>query len=310
MTATVTPSRTSPPEVVGPPRVSRNQQRAAYTFISPFYVLFLLFMAVPIGFGVYLSFTDWAGLGAPEWIGLRNYTDLLTDPSFYTAAGNTAIFMLGTMVVVLPLSLLIALALNARGLALRDFFRTVFFLPVVVSPIVVALVFGLFFDQQYGLVNGLGQALFGLPGISWLTSPGWAKVVVIVLVLWRWTGYLTMFFLAGLQNVSKDLLEAAQIDGAGPLRSLWNVTLPQLRPVTAFIGVTVLVSTAQIFEEPFLLTRGGPGEATVSVAQFIYRAAFERQELGYAAAAGVVMFAVVFVLGWIAIRVFRVGQAS
>jgi multiple sugar transport system permease protein len=310
MTATVTPTRTSPPEVAGPSRVSRNQQRAAYTFISPFYVLFVLFMAAPIAFGVYLSFTDWAGIGAPEWVGPANYADLLTDPSFYTAAGNTAIFMLGTMVVVLPLSLLIALALNARGLALRDFFRTVFFLPVVVSPIVVALVFGLFFDQEYGLVNGVGQALFGFPGISWLTSPGWAKVVVIVLVLWRWTGYLTMFFLAGLQNVSRDLLEAAQIDGAGPLRSFWNVTLPQLRPVTAFIGVTVLVSTAQIFEEPFLLTRGGPGEATVSVAQFIYRAAFMRQELGYAAAAGVVMFAVVFVLGRIAIRVFRVGQAS
>ncbi|MEJ3655061.1 sugar ABC transporter permease [Actinomycetes bacterium KLBMP 9759] len=310
MTATMTPNRASVPEVAGPPRVSRNQQRAAYTFISPFYVLFLLFMAAPIAFGLYLSFTDWAGLGAPEWIGLRNYADLLTDPSFYTAAGNTAIFVLGTMLVVLPLSLLIALALNARGLALRDFFRTVFFLPVVVSPLVVALVFGLFFDQQYGLINGLGQALFGLPGISWLTSAGWAKVVVIVLVLWRWTGYLTMFFLAGLQNVSKDLLEAAQIDGAGPLRSFWNVTLPQLRPVTAFIAVTVLVSTAQIFEEPFLLTRGGPGEATVSVAQFIYRAAFMRQELGYAAAAGVVMFAVVFVLGRIAIRVFRVGQAS
>ncbi|MDT0319026.1 carbohydrate ABC transporter permease [Streptomyces millisiae] len=289
-------------------RAARARTWAPYLFISPFYVLFLLFMVVPITIGAFLSMTSWAGVGSPEWVGFENYARLFDDPSFYTAVSNTAVFTVGTMCVVLPLSLLIALALDARGLRFRDFFRTVFFLPVVVSPIVVALVFGLFFDQQFGLVNGLTQAALGSPGVEWLTSPFWAKVVVIILVLWRWTGYLTMFFLAGLQNVSHELHEAAQIDGAGPIRGFWSVTLPQLRPVTAFIGVTVLVSTAQIFEEPFLLTQGGPGESTMSVAQFIYRAAFQRQELGYASAAGVVMFVAVFLLGRIAIRVFGAGE--
>ncbi|MDT0268694.1 sugar ABC transporter permease [Streptomyces sp. DSM 44915] len=289
-------------------RGSRSRSWAPYLFISPFYVLFLLFLVVPIGIGAFLSMTEWAGVGSPKWVGADNYARLFDDSSFYTAVGNTAIFTLGTMCVVLPLSLLIALALNARGLRLRDLFRTIFFLPVVVSPIVVALVFGLFFDQRFGLVNGLTRAVFGAPGVSWLTDPFWAKVVVIILVLWRWTGYLTMFFLAGLQNVSHELREAAEIDGAGPVRRFWSVTLPQLRPVTAFIGVTVLVSTAQIFEEPFLLTQGGPGESTLSVAQFIFRAAFQRQELGYASAAGVVMFVAVFLLGRIAIRVFGAGE--
>src|SRR5699024_5471102 len=124
------------------------------------------------------------------------------------------------------------------------------------------------------------RAVFGFGGIEWLTSPGWAKIVVVILVLWRWTGYLTIFFLAGLQNIPRDLYEAASLDGAGIVRSFWHVTLPQLKPIAVFIAVTVLVSTAQIFEEPFLLTSGGPGEATMSIAQFIYRAGFERQEFG------------------------------
>ncbi|WP_456286422.1 sugar ABC transporter permease [Microbacterium sp. JZ70] len=283
---------------------------APYLFISPFFVLYALFMLFPIGFGVYLSFTEWAGLGEPNLVGFRNYVELFRDPSFWTALGNTGIYTLAAMVLVLPLALLLALAMNARGLRLRDAFRAVFFLPMVVSPIVVALVFGLFFDQQYGLVNALLRAVFGIPGVDWLTSPGWAKAVVVILVLWRWTGYLTIFFLAGLQNVPRELHEAAALDGAGPVRAFWSVTLPALRPIASFVAVTVLVSSAQIFEEPFLLTQGGPGEATISIAQFIYRAGFQRQELGYASAAGVVMFLIVFIIGRLAYRSLGIGKAQ
>jgi multiple sugar transport system permease protein len=284
--------------------------RAPYLFISPFFILFALFMLVPIGFGIYLSFTEWSGLGSPAWIGLRNYVELFRDPSFWTALANTGMYMVFTMVVVLPLSLMLAMALNARGLRLRDLFRTAFFLPVVVSPIIVALVFGLFFDQQYGLVNSIFRALFGFPGIDWLTSPGWAKAVVVILVLWRWTGYMTIFFLAGLQNVPRELYEAASLDGAGTVSSFWNVTLPQLRPIATFIAVTALVNTAQIFEEPFLLTSGGPGESTLSIAQFIYRAGFQRQEFGYASAGGVVMFILVFFAGRLLYKSLGIGKTK
>lgn len=199
--------------VVSRPGISARH--APYLFISPFFVLYTLFMIVPIGFGLYLSLTEWAGLGTPVWVGLRNYGELLNDPSFWTALKNTAVYVVFVMLVVLPTALLLALGMNAKGLKLRDTFRAVFFLPVVVSPIVIALIFGLFFDQQYGLVNGLLQAVFGFGGIEWLTSPTWAKVVVVILVLWRWTGYLTIFFLAGLQNVPRELYESASIDGAG-----------------------------------------------------------------------------------------------
>lgn len=292
------------------PRATTGAHRwAPYAFISPFFILFTLFMLVPIGAGVYLSLTDWAGLGSPEYIGLDNYTRLLQDLSYGAALGNTAIYTVFALVVVLPTSLLIAQALNTRGLKLRDFFRLTYFMPVVLSPIIIALVFGLIFDGEYGLFNAVLEALFGFGGVSWLTDPFWARVVVVVLVLWRWTGYLTIFFLAGMQAVPRELHEAAEVDGAGPVRRFFSVTLPQLKPITAFIAVTMLVNTAQIFEEPFLLTQGGPGESTLSLSMFIYRAAFQRQELGYAAAAGVVMFVIVFALGRASSSALGVGRA-
>jgi len=299
---------TTPPPEHGSWWARHQREAAPYAFISPFFILFGLFMAVPILVGLYLSCTEWAGLGTPKWVGLRNYTDLLTDASFWTSMGNTSLYVVFTLLVVVPAALLIAQALNTRGLRGRDVFRLAYFMPVVISPIVITLVFGLFFDTEFGIVNGVLKAVFGFGGIDWTGDPAWAKVAVVVLVLWRWTGYLTVFFLAGLQNVPRELYEAAAIDGAGPVRRFTSVTLPALKPVTAFIAVTVLVSTAQIFEEPFLLTQGGPGESTLSVAMFVYRAGFERQQLGYAAAAGVVLFVVVVALGLLANRLLGVGR--
>jgi multiple sugar transport system permease protein len=301
MSATTTTTRSG--------RRNRGQRQwAPYAFISPFFLLFTVFMLVPLGAGFYLSLTEWAGLGTPDFIGFDNYARLLQDPSFGISLLNTAFYTVFALAVVLPASLLIAQALNARGLRLRDFFRLVYFMPVVLSPIIIALIFGLIFDGEYGLFNALLEAVFGFGGVSWLTDPAWARIVVVVLVLWRWTGFLTMFFLAGLQNIPRELHEAAEVDGAGPVRRFFSVTLPQLGPVTAFIAVTMLVNTAQIFEEPFLLTQGGPGESTLSVSMFIYRAGFQRFELGYAAAAGVVMFLIVFALGRLSISAFGVGR--
>lgn len=281
---------------------------APYLFISPFYILYILFMILPVGAGLYLSFTRWAGLGNPRFIGVDNYVRLFQDERFLVSLGNTAFYTAFALVVVLPASLLIATALNTRDLKFRDFFRTLFFLPVVLSPVIVALVFGLIFDGNNGLLNVMLNALFGVPSVPWLTDGFWAKVVVVLLVLWRWTGYLTIFFLAGLKAIPSEQYEAAEIDGAGLFRQFFSVTLPNLQPVTAFIFVTMLVATAQIFEEPFLLTNGGPGQATLSSAMFIFRVAFQQQELGYAAAAGVVLFAIVFILGRVSNALLRIGR--
>ena len=288
---------------------SRHQRGLApYLFISPFYLLYGAFLLVPIVVAGYLSLTEWAGFGSPVWVGLRNYQDLIGDPVFFSSVLNTVLYVLISVFVVVPTSLLIATALNMRGLKGRDLFRLVYFTPVVLSPIVVTLVFSLFFDRDFGVLNAILRSTLGVGGIDWLGDPWWARAVVGFLIIWRWTGYLTIFFLAGLQNIPREFYEAAQVDGAGAFRQFWNVTLPLLRPVTAFVAVTVMVGSAQIFDEPYLLTRGGPGDATRSVAMFIYQAAFMRQQLGYAAAAGVLLFAAVFVIGRLANGLLGIGR--
>jgi multiple sugar transport system permease protein len=265
-------------------------------------------MIVPVLAAIYLSLTEWVGLGTPEWVGLSNYANLVRDTSFGTALANSLVYVLVAVFVVVPCALLIAQALNARGLRARDLFRVTFFVPMVLSPIVIALVYSLLLDTDYGLLNAVLQALFGIGGIDWLGDPTLAKVAISFVLLWRWVGYLTIFFLASLQAVPKELYEAAAIDGAGVLRRFTAVTLPAIRPVTSFVVVTSFISAAQLFDEPYLLTRGGPGEATLTVAMFIYRAAFERQQFGYAAAAGVVLFAVVFGVSQLLNRALAIGR--
>ncbi|MCJ1687495.1 carbohydrate ABC transporter permease [Rathayibacter sp. VKM Ac-2927] len=291
-------------------RLNTSGGRAPYLFIAPFYLLYALFMIVPVGAAIYLSLTEWVGLGSPEFVGLANYGNLLGDTSFGAALVNTLIYTLIAVFVIVPCSLLIAQGLNARGLKARDLFRLTFFIPMVLSPIVIALIYSLIFDRSYGLLNSLIRAVFGFGDIDWLGDPTLAKVAIGFVLLWRTVGYLTIFFLAALQAVPKELYEAAELDGAGVLAKFRTVTLPAIRPVTAFVVVTSFISAAQLFDEPYLLTRGGPGEATLSVSMFIYRAAFERQQFGYAAAAGVVLFGLVFAVSQILNRALAIGRTS
>jgi multiple sugar transport system permease protein/lactose/L-arabinose transport system permease protein len=304
---TTAPTTPSAPETAAK---RRRRQLAPYAFIAPFYILYGLFMIVPIGVGVYLSMTEWVGLGSPEFIGLDNYADLASDTSFRKALGNSLIFVLVSLLIIVPAALLIAQALNTRGLRARDLFRVTFFVPMVLSPIVIALVYSLLLDRQYGVVNGVLRALFGTGDVDWLGDPTMAKVSVSFVLLWRWVGYLTIFFLAALQAVPRELYEQADLDGAGVVRKFTTVTLPSIQPVTAFVVVTSFIGAAQIFDEPYLITGGGPGEETLTVAMFVYRAAFERQQFGYAAAAGVVLFVIVFGLSQVLNRLLSIGRIS
>lgn len=299
----------------GPTRPSGRRQSlrggaAPYAFIAPFYLLYVFFMIIPIGAAIYLSLTEWVGLGAPEFVGARNYVNLATDSSFATALINSLVYTLVAVLVVVPCALLIAQALNTKGLKFRDLFRVAFFVPMVLSPIVIALIYSLIFDRDYGLLNATLEALFGLPHVNWLGNPTIAKGAIGFVLLWRTVGYLTIFFLAALQNVPSEQYEAAALDGAGRIRTFVAVTIPGIKPISAFVIVTSFIGAAQLFDEPYLLTQGGPGEATISVAMFIYRAAFERQQFGYAAAAGVVLFVIVFAVSQGLNRLLGIGRDS
>lgn len=296
------------------PRSSRSRTSGQhhrlipYLFISPFYILYILFLLGPTVYAFWLSLHEWAGIGPTRWVGLSNYSRLFGDTAFRQAVTNTLWYVAASVFVVTPLALIIAAALNTRGLRGRDLFRMAYFAPMVLSPVVVALVFTIIFDQQFGLLNAGLRGLIGIKPVNWLGSPGWAKVAIVLLLMWRWTGYLVIYFLAGLQSVPRELYEAAEIDGAGALRKFWEVTIPMLKPVTAFVAITVFIGAAQIFEEPYILTKGGPGQSTMSIAHFIYRAAFIREDFGYAAAAGVLLFVVVFVLTRVLAHLFGVGR--
>ncbi len=313
MTTATTPQATPPgttkaPAASRPP--GRRRQLAPYAFIAPFYVLYGLFMIVPILVAIYLSMTEWVGLGTPEYVGLDNFSHLASDTSFHKALTNSLIFVLVSVFLVVPAALLIAQALNVRGLRARDLFRVTFFIPMVLSPIVISLVYSLLLDREYGVVNSVLRALFGTGDVDWLGDPTMAKVSVSFVLLWRWVGYLTIFFLAALQAVPRELYESADIDGAGMLRKFTTVTLPSIQPVTAFVVVTSFIGAAQLFDEPYLVTGGGPGEETLTVAMFVYRAAFERQQFGYAAAAGLVLFVIVFGVSQVLNRLLSIGRIS
>jgi ABC-type sugar transport system permease subunit len=273
-------------------------------------VLYVLFMIIPILAALYLSLTEWVGLGTPSFIGLTNYANLAADSSFATALGNSLVYTLVAVLVVVPCALLVAQALNTKGLRFRDMFRVAFFVPMVLSPIVIALIYSLIFDRDYGLLNSSLNALFGLPHIDWLGDPTLAKGAIGFVLLWRTVGYLTIFFLAALQNVPAEQYEAAALDGAGRIRTFFAVTVPGIKPISAFVIVTSFIGAAQLFDEPYLLTKGGPGESTISIAMFIYRAAFERQQFGYAAAAGVVLFVIVFAVSQGLNRLLGIGRDS
>jgi len=243
-----------------------------------------------------------------EWAGFSNYSRIFTDKSFLNATINTLWYAAASLFIVCPLALILAMALNSRGVVARDMFRTAYFIPIVLSPVIIAIMFTIIFDKQYGLLNAILRGALGFKPIAWLETPGWAKVAIIIVIVWRWFGYIMIFFLAGLQNIPRDLYDAAKVDGANGRQRFVNITLPMLRPVTAFVSVIVLIGAAQIFEEPYILTRGGPGESTLSVANFIYREGLEKLDMGYAAAAGVVLFVVVFLLTQLQFRRYGIGR--
>ena len=308
MTQTADRPLTSSPSPTPPATRTHSKHWAPYLFLAPFYVLYTAFLLLPTIFALWLSLHTWTGIGPMEWVGLRNYTALFSDSSFHTAILNTFWYVLASIVLVLPIALLIATGLNAKGLRGRDMFRLAYFIPIVLSPVIVALVFNIIFDTNAGLMNNVLHAIIGIKPINWLGDPFWAKVTIILLLIWRWTGYLVIYFLAGLQSIPKELYEAADLDGASTWGKFRSVTLPLLKPVTAFVGITSFIGAAQIFEEPYILTKGGPGESTMSIAMFIFRAAFTREQLGYAAAASVLLFIVLFILMRLATRLFGIGR--
>ena len=298
---------------------SRNQRKVIpYVFLTPFLLSFLIFTVYPAGAAFFLSFQRVRGFISPEegggvvleYKGFENYERLLTkDKRFRIALVNGAEFALGTVFVQMPLALGVALLMNAPHVRFKVLARLAFFAPYITSAIVVGWIFTLVFDQRYGLLNAL-LAQVGLDAVGWLTDKDFVMPALIILGLWTWVGYNSLFFLAGLQNVPDDLKEAARIDGANTVRVFWHITMPFLRPVFVFVVITGLIGSFSLFSQPYLLfdSGSGPQDSGLFPLMYLFFMGFENFRMGYASAIGYLLTAIILLITALQLLLFRLWK--
>jgi multiple sugar transport system permease protein len=306
---------TSRSEVVGAggpaPRTGRSHWReglVAWSFAAPFVILFAVFMAGPILVAFVTSFTDLRVTDirnplAVEIIGLDNYQAVLADARFLKAAANTAVFVFVGVPLTIVLGLAVAVALNQAVVKFRTFFRVGYYLPVVTSIVAIAVVWRLLLGSEVGLVNAI-LAGFGIDGPGWLNDQRFALWSIIAMAAWRNLGFLMVIFLAGLQTIPQDLYEAAEVDGANRWQRFRRITLPLLRPTMLFAAVITGIGYVQFFEEPYVMTEGGPLNATLSMALYAYRQ-FSFGNYAYTAATAFVLFVAIAMLTFTQFRLLR-----
>ncbi len=274
-----------------------------YMLLAPYLVVFVLFLGYPIVRGFYMSMFDWGIMGPREFLGLGNYIELFGDNRFWRVLGNSLFFTVLYVPPVVIISLLLAVLLH-KNIPGISFFRSAFFLPIVINVSVSAIAINWVMNPQIGLLNRVLQGV-GLPTQSWLSQPGWAMVVVSMVVIWSSAGFNIIIFLAGLENIPQELYEAAQVDGSTPWHTLIHITVPLLSPVTLLVAVLSMIGSLQVFGEIFLLTGGGPFGSTTVLAYYLYEKGFNDFEFGLAAAVGVIMTGLIAVLTVIQFRFFR-----
>ena len=296
MTDLALPSVSSPWR--GDGRKVRRNNNVAYPLVAPAMILTGLFFFAPMVFSFVWSFSKYNGLQPRVWVGLSNYTDLLTDPSFRLAVRNTVFFAAVTMLVGPALGLGSALLLN-RKIRAQGVFRSIFFLPVTLSLVVVGTMWKILLADN-GLLNHFLQ-LVGLTGRSWLDDPSTSLLSVSAASIWQGFGFETVIFLAALQTIPRELYESASIDGAGPFQSFRAVTLPSLRPTMSFVYVVGLIGALQAFDQVYVMTRGGPLESTTTVVFYLVDR-FKAFDLGHASAAAYLLVAVLGVISAVQLR--------
>ncbi|MGE5607462.1 MAG: carbohydrate ABC transporter permease, partial [Bacteroidota bacterium] len=247
-----------------------NKKTAPYIFISPFYILFTVFMFYPVIYSFYLSFHEWNGLGEKTSVGWLNYLDACRDTVFLQSLLNAVILFFEYVPLMTLLALILAAILNKGVIRFCSFFRGAIFIPYVTSMVAVAFTFQLMLDKDYGIFN-LILSWLRLPPIPWLQSVFWARISVCLLVVWKWLGYNMILMLAGLQMIPEELYEAARIDGANTVQSFFQITVPMMRPVILFAVTLSTIGTFGLFAEPLVLTNGGaPVNSTITPVVHLY----------------------------------------
>lgn len=292
------------PSVASTPKRIRWNKLAPYFFIAPFFIIFAIFGLFPIIYSGYISLHEWTGLKAPIFIGLKNYANLLQDSDFQIGFRNTLALLLLSVPTTVGGGLLLAVVLNSKLVRFRTFFRTVFYLPLVVSLIVASQVFNLMLGNPFGLINELLSRL-GIERINFLNEPNLTIPVLTLLIVWKYIGNDLVVMLAGLQSIPPELSEAAMVDGANARQIFWHITLPLMRPIILFDLVLSTIGTFNIFAEPYTLfgITGGVNQSGLTAGLLLYRTSFQFFKFGYGSAMAYIIGIIIFILSLIQLRV-------
>lgn len=283
--------------------IHNRRNMKAWLFVIPSLVLIIAFVFYPMVQAFLTSFQTGVANNL-QFGGAANYQRLLTDSTFKKALFNTVLFLIVQVPIMILLALVISSMLNNKKLKLRGMFRTAIFLPCVTSLVAYSIIFKSLFAND-GFINGLliNLHLISEP-INWLTSTGFARLLIILAITWRWTGYNMIFYLAGLQGIDDSVYEAASIDGATGFQKFRYMTLPLLKPIILFTTINSTIGTLQLFDEPMNITQGGPANTTITISQYIYNLLFKYQpNFGYAAAVSFVIVVLIVILSFIQLKV-------
>lgn len=275
----------------------KKESILAYLFILPLLIQFFVFTSGPMIYSVYISFTDWNILQSSTWVGLQNYIKIFSDDKFWKSLGNTLFYLIGVPIG-LFISLIIAIWMN-QGIRGTAWYRAIYFLPAISSIVAITILWQWIYNTDYGLMNYI-LGLVGIVGPNWLGNETWIKPAIVIMGIWKGIGITIIFYLAGLQNIPKELYEAAEIDGANFFQKYRYVTLPLLTPITFFLVVTGIIGTLQIFVEiQIMAPTGGPNYAAASIVFYLWQKAFVYYEMGYASALAWVLGFIMFVVTYI-----------
>ncbi len=283
--------------------MKKKYELKAWVFIIPSIVLIVLFVFYPMIQAFITSFQTGIGKNL-VFDGLANYKRLLTDGTFHKALFNTFLYLIIQVPIMILLALAISTMLNDKKLKCKGLFRTAIFLPCVTSLVSYSIIFKSIFAND-GLVNSLLMKfdIIDAP-ISWITDPVWARVLIIIAITWRWTGYNMVFYLAGLQSIDESIYEAAELDGANAFQRFRYIVLPMLKPIILFTTINSTIGTLQLFDEPMNITQGGPANSTITISMYIYNLLFKYQpNFGYAAAVSYVIVLLIVILSFIQMKV-------
>ena len=283
----------------------RGDGLTAWLFVAPILLGILIFAVYPIVFSLYASFTRWNLINPPVWNGLENYVTLFTkDPTFPTTIQNTLTFALCTVLIGAFLSLLLALLMNIKCTG-QNFFRALIFAPIIVPTAAAALTWSWLYEPSSAGIINAGLKLFGIGPVPWLNNTHYALWAIIIEAIWAQLGFNAVIYLAGLQSIPTEYYEAAEIDGANAINKFIHITLPGISPITFFVLVTSIINAIQIFDIPWVMTQGGPSNATQMIVMYLYVNAFRLQRMGLASAMGYIVFIAIMIITFINFRLSK-----